>query len=456
MTGKFDEISRAELRDRIPDLLAGRSTIAFIPHTADPGWAAQVTWEFARYASERYRSVTLIDLALENPALNAGSHAPIDEGIVDVFLYGASLPHVTVEEPETGLHYIGAGTFAADPGEILSNPRWPQIIEAISRPRSVIIFFVPASGIAQLNVKLDGMMIASPSGYNPEAGTALAEIKQAVTQGVPLLAAVTGLVSEATATSVESPEPFAQRAGRKVTLVYGAVAAIAIASIAYSIFSAGPDRETSPDETETSAEVVSQFQELPSELLTSPDSGPTVTTGGSLLAEVPVEPAPPTTFDDSDSLFWGVQAASLRSVEGAIEYVERLGDDGYLAAVTPVQLGSGELWYLVIIGALPDSEAASSMRAALWKTRHLREPEGRPVRTPLTLELQNESGQDPQQQISALRERGISAYLLPAADGTRQILIGAFRSESQALVAEAMLTASGFTTTLISRMGNSQ
>lgn len=460
MTAKFAEISRAELRGRIPDLLAGRSTIALVPHTTDPPWAAQVAWEFARHVSQQYRSVTLIDLSLESPVLDSGSLAPIDEGIVDAFLYGASLSHITVKEPETALHYIGSGTFTADPGKILASSRWPQIIEAMSRPRSVIIFFIPASGLAQLNVKLDGMVIASPSGYNPEAKTAVAEIQHAVARGIPLLAAVTGLVSEPVEGSGGSPhhvEPIAQRAGHKVTLIYGVLAAITVASISYSVFgSAKSSRLTSTGETETSSETVSPVLEPTSDFLISTDSGQTVTTLDSLPAETPLEPILTTTLEVADSLFWGVQAASLSSAERAIEYVERLGNDGYLAAVTPVRLGTGGLWYRVIIGALPDSVAAAAMQAGLWATRHLREAEGQTVRTPFALQLQNESGEDPEQQISALRERGISSYILPAADGTHQILIGAFRNERQARVAENMLTASGFTTTLISRMGNSQ
>ncbi len=85
------DVQRIDLSQLVPSLLANKSVIALVPAVADDPWAAQVAWEIARAAASG-RRVALVDVSLEQPALDAG--APAGEGLVDAFEFGASLTHV--------------------------------------------------------------------------------------------------------------------------------------------------------------------------------------------------------------------------------------------------------------------------------------------------------------------------------------------------------------------------
>src|SRR5262249_18091701 len=117
----------AQLPEVVSSLFSDRTTIVLTPATVDLPWAAQAAWAFARAATSRGRRVTLVDLSLEQPALDDGAARRSDDGIVDAFVYGASLSHVANEQDVPGLHYIGAGTFPSDPAEVWANPRWRRL-----------------------------------------------------------------------------------------------------------------------------------------------------------------------------------------------------------------------------------------------------------------------------------------------------------------------------------------
>jgi cell division septation protein DedD len=456
------EVSRSELADQIPEILSGRNTLAIVPLTPDTEWTSAVTWEFARAVATEYRSVTLINLGLDDRVLDSGSGVAVEEGIVDAFQYGSSLTHVTVADPETGLNFVGAGTFTSEPAAIWNNSRWPQVLEALSRPHSIVIFFLPPEALDQLNVVLDGLILASPGGYNPRAESASREVNRAIAGGIPLLRVVTEQVTETpTPPAAAAPAPVSavKPAGQRAPWIYVALAVVVVASIWYSVFGG---RGTVPEAPEPAAqsegEVAPPIATVAQDSLdlVEPDSAEGATNPPPPPETETTLPARAAAFTAADSLYWGVQAASLGSVERAIEYVERLNDGGFEAAVTPVRLSTGALWYRIVAGAEPDSAAAAALHTTLWGTPLLREPEGQVTRTPWTLEAEDLPQGPIEDVISGLRERGLAAYILPAADGTPRLLFGAFRTPGQAAIADSIISASGIATTLVQRLGNSQ
>ncbi len=454
MSSNFNVIDRAELGHRIPGLIKDFSTVAIVSHTPEGDWAAATAWEIARASATVEHNVTLIDLSLDRPTLDVGSGAPSGEGIVDVLLYGASLSHVTLDEGKPGLQYVGVGTFAPNPSEILVHSRWPQIVEATSRTDSTIIFFLPGAALPLLNVPLDGLIILSPHGYQADAPASSPSINQAVEKGIRHIATITGTLEVIPETPpnhlAEEFTPPAPASGNRVKVVYAALGLTALASMAYTIFGGGPAAVSPEGDGPQATASVTQ----PS----IPDAGVPVAaplTDNTVIPDT-TSSSPAPVFSDADSLFWGVQLASLGSLESAMSFGDRLEADGFIAIITPIQLQTGQTMHRVIAGAVPDSAAASTLQARLWATPHLQTNEGRIIRTTLALEVESSAGDDPDRQISSLREIGISAYILPAADGAHRILVGAFHNERQARVVDATLTASGYTTTLITRMGNSQ
>jgi cell division septation protein DedD len=81
-------------------------------------------------------------------------------------------------------------------------------------------------------------------------------------------------------------------------------------------------------------------------------------------------------------------------------------------------------------------------------------PQGTILRTPLAYALGAfPSARDARKAAEGLRERGIPAYIVPEADGTARMLLGAFEVPEQAHTADSLLTALGVRGVLITRIG---
>jgi cell division protein FtsN len=160
------------------------------------------------------------------------------------------------------------------------------------------------------------------------------------------------------------------------------------------------------------------------------------------------DPTPPA----SDSLYYGAQVAAFSEADRAISFSDAMAARGLEPAVSPVRVGGG-LWYRVILGALPTAAAADSMRKALWSQNLLEQGQGTVLRTPHALDVSTHGDLEAAEASArALRERLIPAYVLSAPDG-HHVLIGAFERTDQAAAADSLLAAAGITATLILRSG---
>src|SRR5437773_11614706 len=83
------------------------------------GWAAQTAVELADELSRRGRQVVLVDLSLQQPELHTVVGVDNDEGLSDVFLFGASLPHITHSVTGKKFRFIAASPYTPDPQAIL-------------------------------------------------------------------------------------------------------------------------------------------------------------------------------------------------------------------------------------------------------------------------------------------------------------------------------------------------
>jgi hypothetical protein len=115
----------------------------------------------------------LADLSIEDPILHERVGVPNLDGVVDLFLYGASLARSARPVPGRGFLLITAGTYTPDPEGILSHPRWEKIVAGFREAQASLLLFVPldtpalpalgqwASDVVLLGDRADGELFES-------------------------------------------------------------------------------------------------------------------------------------------------------------------------------------------------------------------------------------------------------------------------------------------------------
>lgn len=503
------------------------TVVALIPATDDLEWAASAAWMIARAAAREKPRVALIDLSVMAPALEAEAVNGSSEGIVDAFLYDASLTSVAQPQDMPGLHYVGVGTLPPDPVDIWAHPRWEKLARGFAHQGALLLVFIPPNAIPKTTIKPDGMLVMSTSGWDP-AGGMFREITEWWENGVALLSVVSGakrrssqgevaIDDDATPPhyhvfqTVEPPQA-ATTTGETPTGVPVGIgggddtAAAARRSSDARIREPGTVPDTRPErQPERQPESPTLTPPTPDDRRPS-RAAPTFTpvpvaprrwgagasrlfvgallVAGSLfvarrVAQSPTdgdlggasgfpvspeqasaaerEPAasPPEAVPavELDSLFYSIQVAAFDRPNRAIAYAGSLEGGGLVATVTPVRVGGG-LWHRVILGALPTAGAADAALRGLWRDGLVEEGNGTILRTPQALDLgTRETLKIAQQEVQDLRARGIPAYSMAAALGQGRVLVGAFETADQMVVAESLLTAAGLTASLVTRMG---
>ncbi|HVH13151.1 MAG TPA: hypothetical protein VM759_08870, partial [Longimicrobium sp.] len=135
--------------ERLPASVSGETAAAgplllVFDRTADRNWAADAAVALATGWHAAGRRTVLADLCLEDPFLNERIGMPNQEGIVDIFLYGASLARALRAVPGRGFYLISAGTYTPEPGAVLRNPRWDKIVGGFRDNQAALLLYVPS------------------------------------------------------------------------------------------------------------------------------------------------------------------------------------------------------------------------------------------------------------------------------------------------------------------------
>ncbi len=444
-------ISRSDLRQPDASLFADHTVVLMTPVTADATWAAECAWELARAATADARRVALIDLSLEHPVLDP--HPP-SEGIVDAFLYGASLNHVAQAQDTPGLHFVSAGSYAANPAEVWESPRWSRLAMGFAQEGALLLAFVPPSALERCALNPDALIVLAPKGYDHERDTEPG-ITHQLNMGVPTMTVVWdpkvtapdegamprfGSVmpppSPTDQTQLPEPQPALTEAtsasttefrgfkpGSRRLLMAASPVAVAVVALSVWLSARSDDSRNTP--------IVAR---------------PVIAASAPLVNE--------SDRNRGDTLFYSVQVAAFNAAERALGHAAELERDDLAAAVTPVRIGNQGVWYRVILGLLPSPTAADSVLRELWQRGLVERRQGNILRTPQALDL----GFRPnvaaaREEVEGLRERGIPAYIVESPAGTVQILVGAFEAPEQAVVAESLLVQAGITANLVTRSG---
>ena len=111
---------------------------------ADRDWVADAAIAIATGWNATGQRTVLADLGLDDPMLAERIGMSSMEGVVDIFLYGASLARSARPVPGRGFYLISAGTYTPDSNAILRDARWEKIIAGFRSAGASLLIFVPS------------------------------------------------------------------------------------------------------------------------------------------------------------------------------------------------------------------------------------------------------------------------------------------------------------------------
>lgn len=129
-------LSRTPAENPVLLLLAG-------PEAHASGWALRLAIRLATDLGTQGRRVVLADLGFDQPALDRQLGLPNEEGMSDVFLFGASLSRVARAVPGQRFYFAPSGAFAGDPADLLTHTRWSRILDGFRDADATLVAYLP-------------------------------------------------------------------------------------------------------------------------------------------------------------------------------------------------------------------------------------------------------------------------------------------------------------------------
>lgn len=117
--------------------------LAVGPSAQRDGWAAHTAVAVAEAFAQRGESVLLADLSLDRPELHELLGVENEEGLSDVFLFGASLQHIMRTIPGKSFRLIPASQFTPDVRDVLTHARWGSVFEELALLQSKLLVYMP-------------------------------------------------------------------------------------------------------------------------------------------------------------------------------------------------------------------------------------------------------------------------------------------------------------------------
>ncbi|HET7322023.1 MAG TPA: hypothetical protein VFI96_05985 [Longimicrobiaceae bacterium] len=120
--------------------------VLLLTGAVDPDWAARTALELCTEWASHGRRIVLADLHLESPRLHEVAGVENLEGVVDVFLYGASVARSAQPVEGRGFYLIPAGTYTSDAEELYRHPRWRKLVAGFRDADASLVLFAPTEG----------------------------------------------------------------------------------------------------------------------------------------------------------------------------------------------------------------------------------------------------------------------------------------------------------------------
>lgn len=446
----------AEDPDVPPGTDPSGAVVALLVAESDRRWAAETALALSAAWARSGRRIVLADLHLENPVLHELTGDDNLEGVVDVFLYGASIARSARPVDGRGFYLIPTGTYTPDVGEIYRHPRWPKLVAGFREVNASLVLFAPAEGadldalsrwaseVIVLGAPRDPASLGPLAVAGVPVRAHIIEPQDAVrapaASGAPIAPVIVEEVRDDDELHLPPPPPRpGPRRRRAALVVWLALGIVALATAGYLVGSLRPD------------------------LL--PWAASAVQRPDTALAVAPpmtAVPAPPTR--QGEALPYSVQVIAFQSLPAALE---RFAVDRERVTTAPVILApeeiDGILYYKILAGAAADTAAARRLKEKLVTDGVVDEEDAAGAWTlvqsaPLAFEL----GEYPNQESAraaadSLLTRRVPTYsvAVPYSDSTRrwQMYAGAYRDSVSAEAMRGLLRSAGLTPPLVARTG---
>jgi hypothetical protein len=480
---------------------------------ADRAWVADAAIALATGWNAAGRRTVLADLSIEDPVLHERVGVPNLDGVVDLFLYGASLARSARPVPGRGFLLITAGTYTPDPEAIFRHPRWEKIVAGFREAQASLLLFAPldarglpalarwAAEAVVLGDRAEGELFESlvPPGARIRAWLTPPARPGADVRPVDARAAAAPQPAPPSVDRFPQPEPAAgiqpwnapprEPAPRGPQPLPTAADAAHVPAQALPVPEVQWDDTVAPEpggKTRKKKSIPKQRKVSPvllvllvlvlmavavgvavaflPGLLPSKTSGPHArAVGGRLPAPRPTIVAAPAGTPRPYAVF-------VRAYQGdgghraALDLASQVERDfpGTVAYVTPEEM-SGVLYYKVMAGMLDDTAQAAALRKRLVDG-HVASPDAAGGRSaivqarPWAYDVGDfPSREAAQTQASALAARAIDTYAVPVprTDGSESwtLYAGAYPDSARAEPMKKMLEAAGLPARLVRRVG---
>ena len=427
---RVQEYSLPELPVIAESLFSNRSIVALTPAAGNSEWTIEAAWSIARAAAATGRRTALIDLHLDDPSLYTKTTNALDTGIVDAFLFGASLQHVASPDEDPNLHFIGVGTPIPETDEVLTSNRWQRLSRGFQKEEAVLVLFVPSEELGKLSLEPELIIALSHDGLGI-MGPRSPYLRSALDRGLPLVVIRNSPEENPVGeTSKSGRKDSRQHDRRKLLLPTLGVVTTVLVAASVMLLSRGETTQPPPVAESDTAEAPLLSQE--DSLIVPPPSGPV------------------------DTLAYSIQVAAWSRLSQAFEHFTELTAAGVPATISAVARDSTRVWYRVFAGAVADQASASALRSTLRAQGSIGSVRGVLTNTPLAYLLaMHPDALSGQRAVAGLRETGIPAYIVSMPDGSVQVLVGAYESPEQAEQADSVLPESGrgLSRVLVTRVG---
>jgi hypothetical protein len=123
--------------------IAAGSAVLLLVGSVDRIWAAQTAIDLCTEWAADGRRVVLADMHLQNPVLHDLLDVENSEGVVDIFLYGASIARSARPVEGRGFYFITAGTYEVDVESIYRHPRWAKLTAGFRDANASLVLLAP-------------------------------------------------------------------------------------------------------------------------------------------------------------------------------------------------------------------------------------------------------------------------------------------------------------------------
>jgi hypothetical protein len=326
------------------------------------GWAARTAIALSDRWATAGRKVVLADFHLENPVLQEelGGHGL--EGVVDLFLYGASMARCTRSVEGREFQFLPTGTYTPDADAVFRHPRWSKLVAGFQHSRATLVIFAPANAadLGALATWVDQVLLVgtprAPEQITPllQAGTEIRGLivpprgESAIPPPLPRLphsprdleTAARQRRSEDDELHLPPPPTRVPHRGHRaaVLVLWVLLGAAVLTAVGYVVASVRPDlmpwASAPPDSAQAAAGVAPAGSGAPRPL---------------------GEPLP-----------FSVRVAAFQTFDAAGERLDELQQQvpGVLFFITP-EVVQGMTYHSVMAGALPDVEVAREVRDVL-------------------------------------------------------------------------------------------